>query len=380
MSQAEGSFQLDWVRLREIRMPFLRFFETSFGRVWDKEAVLIEVSSGGVSGWGECVAAEGPFFSYEDKQTAWHVLTEYLIPTVLGPRSLAAADAPDRMRRVRGHPMAKAALESALWDLEARRLGRPLWRHYGGTQPRIPCGVSIGIQDSPKILLERIRTELDAGYQRIKIKIKPGWDTEIVEQVRNHFPDIPLMVDANAAYTLEDAAHLRELDRFDLMMIEQPLHHEDILGHARLQREIGTAVCLDESVRHCADLELALEVGACRILNLKPGRVGGPSETLRLHRICQDRGVGLWCGGMLETGIGRAHNIALATLDHFRIPGDVSASSRYFERDTIVPAVEVTDGWITPSEEPGIGYEPDLEWIDHLTVRGLQIRREEVRA
>lgn len=379
MPERHAGFAVDWVRLREIRMPFLRFFETSFGRTFDKEAVVVEVSSQGVSGWGECVAAEGPFFSSEDTETSWHVLTRYLVPQVLSGGLVTGAKTPDRLRRIRGHPMAKAALESAIWDLEARLLGLPLWRCYGGSQSKIPCGVSIGIQDEPAILLDRIQAELDAGYQRIKIKIKPGWDLQVVELVRHRFPDIPLMVDANAAYDPRDAPRLKELDRFDLMMIEQPLHFEDLLQHARLQREIRTPVCLDESIRHCADLELALELGACRILNLKPGRVGGPSESIRLHQLARDRGIGLWCGGMLETGIGRAHNVALSTLDHFRIPGDVSASCRYFQRDTVIPPVEVSDGWIIPREATGIGYEPDLEWIERITVRSTQLNSEEGR-
>lgn len=379
MPRQELKFQVEWVRLREVRMPFLRFFETSFGRTWEKEAVLVEAFAEGVSGWGECVAAEGPFFSYEDKETSWHVLTRFLIPELVAGGPLNAAEVPVRLRRVRGHPMAKAALECAVWDLEARLRGVPLWSLYGGSRRKIPCGVSIGIQDDPAALLERIEAELAAGYQRIKIKIRPGWDVEIVDRVRHRFPEVPLMVDANAAYSLQDLPRLRELDRFHLMMIEQPLAYDDLLHHARLQRELATPVCLDESIRHREDLELALELGACRILNLKPGRVGGPTETFRLHDLAREAGIGLWCGGMLETGIGRAHNVALSTLEHFRLPGDVSASSRYFQRDTIVPAVEVRDGWIDPPDAPGLGYEPDREWIDRITVRTECLKREGVK-
>ncbi len=379
MPRHDLKFHLDWVRLREIRMPFLRFFETSFGRTWEKEAVLVEVCAEGICGWGECVAGEGPFFSYEDKDTAWHVLTRYLVPLIISGGPLSAVEVPERLRRIRGHPMAKAALECAVWDLEARLRGVPLWSLYGGRRRRIPCGVSIGIQDEPAALLERIEAELAAGYQRIKIKIRPGWDLAIVELVRRRFPDVPLMVDANAAYTLPDLPRLKELDRFHLMMIEQPLAHDDLLQHARLQQELETPLCLDESIRHRGDLELALELGACRILNLKPGRVGGPSETFRLHDLARERGIGLWCGGMLETGIGRAHNVALSTLEHFQLPGDVSASNRYFHRDTIVPPVEVRDGWIDPPESPGLGFEPDRDWIDRITVRSVCLNREGVK-
>ena len=274
--------------------------------------------------------------------------------------------------------MAKAALEAALWDLQARSLGMPLWKLLGGTRKRIPCGVSIGIQDDLSALFERIEAELEAGYLRIKIKVAPGWDVEIVEQVRERFGDIPLMVDANSAYGPEDFPLLQQLDGFDLLMIEQPLHHEDLLLHSRLQAGLRTPVCLDESIRHCPDVELALELKACRVINLKPGRVGGATESRALHDLTQREGIPLWCGGMLETGIGRAHNVALSTLANFRLPGDVSASSRYFSRDVIDPPVEVDRGWITPPMRPGIGYQPDLDWIEAITSRRLVLRREKM--
>lgn len=374
----DAVFVVDRVVLREVRLPFLRFFETSFGRVHEKEAVLVEVEAGGLSGWGECAAAEGPFFSYEDKETAWSVLSRFLVPWILDGEPVTASGFGHRVRRVRGHPMAKAALEAALWDLQARSLGMPLWKLLGGTRKRIPCGVSIGIQDDLSALFERIEAELEAGYLRIKIKVAPGWDVEIVEQVRERFGDIPLMVDANSAYGPEDFPLLQQLDGFDLLMIEQPLHHEDLLLHSRLQAGLRTPVCLDESIRHCRDVELALELKACRVINLKPGRVGGATESRALHDLTQREGIPLWCGGMLETGIGRAHNVALSTLANFRLPGDVSASSRYFSRDVIDPPVEVDRGWITPPMRPGIGYQPDLDWIEAITSRRLVLRREKM--
>ncbi|MFB3068851.1 MAG: o-succinylbenzoate synthase, partial [Acidobacteriota bacterium] len=266
--------------------------------------------------------------------------------------------------------MAKGCVEAALWDLQAQDLHLPLWKLLGGTREKIACGVSIGIQTSPAALLEKIEQELQDGYQRIKIKVKPGWDVDIVRQVREHFPEIPLMVDANGAYSLEDADHLRQFDDFDLLMIEQPLSYDDLLDHSKLQAQIETAICLDESIRHARDAAHACEVQACKIMNIKMGRLGGPSEARRVHDLCQEQGIPVWCGGMLETGIGRAHNIALSTLENFSLPGDVSAGKRYYKRDTVVPPVEVTaDGFIIPPQASGLGYEPDRPWIDELTVR-----------
>jgi len=274
------------------------------------------------------------------------------------------------MKPVRGHRMAKAAIENACWDLEARRLGVPLWRHLGGTHDEISCGVSIGIQDSPEILLEKIRKEVEAGYQRIKIKIKPGWDLAIVERVRHEFPSIRLMCDANSAYTLADVKLFKELDTLDLMMIEQPLAHDDIFDHAKLQRQIETAICLDESIHSAEDARHAIELGSCKIINVKLGRVGGHTEARRVERVARENDVAVWCGGMLESGVGRAHNIAMSTLSGFTLPGDVSASSRYWEQDIIEPAVTVSkQGTISVSEEPGIGFQVDVRRIEMLTAR-----------
>ncbi len=271
---------------------------------------------------------------------------------------------------MRGHRMAKAAIETACWDLEARQAGIPLWRHLGGLQAEIPCGVSIGIQDSPAALMAKIERELAAGYQRIKIKIKPGWDLNIVEQVRQRFGDIRLMGDANSAYSLADASLFQTLDQFKLMMIEQPLAHDDIFDHAELQRQIGTPVCLDESIHSAEDAKHSIQLGSCRIINVKLGRVGGHAEAKRVEKVSRESQIPVWCGGMLESGIGRAHNIAMATLSGFTLPGDVSASSRYWEEDIIEPAVTVTPrGTIIPPQRPGIGYDVKIQRVDRLTVR-----------
>ena len=359
------------VELREIRLRLIHFFETSFGRTTERRILLVRaVDESGAEGWGECTAGEGPFYSEEWVESAWSVIETYLAPMTLGHFVESAADVFNLMKSVRGNRMAKAAIETACWDLEAHALGVPLWEHLGGEREEIPCGVSIGIQDSPEALLEKIGRELAAGYQRIKIKIKPGWDSSIVAQVRARFPEIPLMVDANSAYTLSDAPLFRSLDRHGLMMVEQPLAYDDMVDHARLQEQVETAVCLDESVRSGDDARKAIEMGACRIINVKLGRVGGHAEARRVERVCRERGIPVWCGGMLEAGVGRAHNIAMATLEGFTLPGDVSASARYWEEDIIEPEVTVTErGTIVAPRTPGIGYEIKRARVDSLTVR-----------
>ncbi|HEX8844236.1 MAG TPA: o-succinylbenzoate synthase [Pyrinomonadaceae bacterium] len=359
------------IELREIRLPLVHFFETSFGRTTERRIVLVRVrDQDGAEGWGECTVGEGPFYCEEWTESAWSTLKTYLAPMVLGREVESAAHIFSLMKAVRGNRMAKAALETACWDLEAKRAGVPLWKHLGGAQREIPCGVSIGIQDTPEALLEKIERELAAGYQRIKIKIKPGWDVNILEKVRARFPDIQLMGDANSAYQLRDAPLFRAMDEFNLMMIEQPLAYDDMLDHAELQRELRTPICLDESVRTPADADHALDLKACRIINVKLGRVGGHAEARQVECICRERNVPVWCGGMLESGIGRAHNIAMATLAGFTLPGDVSASSRYWEEDVIDPPVTVTPrGTIVAPDAPGIGFEIKEGRIDSLTVR-----------
>jgi O-succinylbenzoate synthase len=359
------------VELREIRLPLIHFFETSFGRTTERRIVLVRViDKDGAEGWGECTAGEGPFYSDEWSETAWATLEQFLAPMVLGKPVESADQILWLMKAVRGHRMAKAALETACWDLEAKKAGRPLWKHLGGVRTEIDCGVSIGIQNTPEALLEKIETELAAGYQRIKIKIKPGWDVNIVEQVRRHFPDIRLMADANSAYTLSDVTLFRALDQFDLMMIEQPLAHNDIFDHAELQKQITTPICLDESIRMREDAQHAIALASCRIVNLKLGRVGGHSQAKAVERVCRENQIPVWCGGMLESGIGRAHNIAMATLEGFSLPGDVSASARYWEEDIIDPPVTVTArGTIVAPQKPGLGFDINRARIDSLTIR-----------
>jgi O-succinylbenzoate synthase len=362
---------IESIELREIRLPLIHFFETSFGRTTERRIVLARViDSDGAEGWGECTAGEGPFYSYEWTETAWTTLTEFLAPMVIGKKIESAAHAFASMKRLRGHRMAKATLETACWDLEAKRAAVPLWKHLGGVRSELACGVSIGIQDTPEMLLEKIRKEVDAGYQRIKIKIKPGWDLKIIERVRKEFPDIRLMGDANSAYKLADVSLFKQLDQFNLMMLEQPLAHDDIFDHATLQRQIQTPVCLDESIQSPEDAAHAISLGSCKIINVKLGRVGGHSEAKRVEALTCDNKIPIWCGGMLESGIGRAHNIAMSTLANFTLPGDVSASARYWEEDIIDPPVTVSPrGTITPPDSPGIGFAVNLPRIEALTVR-----------
>ncbi|HJT29267.1 MAG TPA: o-succinylbenzoate synthase [Pyrinomonadaceae bacterium] len=364
------------IELREIRLPLVHFFETSFGRTTERRIVLARVTDeNGAEGWGECTAGEGPFYSNEWTETAWATLVEFLAPMVLRKEVESAAHVFKLMKPVRGHRMAKATLETACWDLEAKNAGVPLWKHLGGTRSEIACGVSIGIQDSPDALIEKIRKEVDAGYQRIKIKIKPGWDLGIVERVRKEFPNIRLMGDANSAYKLSDVSLFQKLDQFNLMMFEQPLAHDDIFDHAVLQRQIQTPVCLDESICSAEDACHAIQLESCRIINIKLGRVGGHAEAKRVEQVARDNEIPVWCGGMLESGIGRAHNIAMSTLAGFTLPGDVSASARYWEEDIIEPAVTVSErGTIKVPEAPGIGFNVNVPRIEALTVRKETIK------
>jgi O-succinylbenzoate synthase len=367
--------KIEAITLRELRMPLKHFFETSFGRTEERRVLLITADCEGVEGWGECVAGEGPFFSDEWVETAWAAIREFLAPSLIGRNVAQAKESAVLMSRVRGHNMAKAALENALWDAEANSTKQPLWKLLCGTRREIDCGVSIGIQDSHEELLEKIETELAAGYQRIKVKVKPGWDLEVLAKIRKRWPQILLSCDANSAYRPSDLAHLKKFDEFGLLMIEQPLWHDDIFHHAKLQRELKTALCLDESIHHARDAEMAIELKACRIINIKVGRVGGLSEVVAVHDICQRNQIPVWCGGMLETGIGRAHNIALSTLPNFKLPGDVSASQRYWVEDITDPEIEVTPrGTILVGNSAGTGYVPKKNLIEKLTVRKEVLR------
>lgn len=357
-----------------LRLPLVRFFETSFGRSYDRTFVLVRVDADGQSGYGECVADQTPFYSPETTETSWHVLSRFLVPRVLGADFAHPRDVYPALSDIRGHQMAKAALEMAAWDLHARLDGVPLWRTLGGTGQAIASGVSIGIQDSLDDLADRIERELAAGYRRIKIKVKPGWDLEAVRMVRARFGPIPLMVDANAAYTPADTARLRELDAFDLMMIEQPLDEDDIRDHAALQAQLRTPICLDESIKSVRVAEEAIALRACRIINIKPGRMGGFRESIALHDLCAAHGLPVWHGGMLESGIGRAHNIHLSTLPNFTLPGDVAASRRYYVPDLIDPPIEVrSDGTIPVPDGPGIGVTIVPERVEQATERVLTL-------
>ncbi len=368
--------KIEAITLRELKIPLVHFFETSFGRIYTRRIFLVTVHSDGLEGWGECVAGEDPFYSEEYIDGAWDVTKRYLGPALLGKRLQSGRDVPEPLARVREHRMAKAALENAVWDAEAQEKAIPLSKLLGGTRREIACGVSIGIQDSPEQLLQKIETELAAGYQRIKVKVKPGWDVAVLEKIRARWPDILLSCDANSAYTLADTEHLKSFDRFKLLMIEQPLWSDDFYFHARLQRQLQTALCLDEAIRSARDAEAALELGACRIVNIKVGRAGGFSEAIAVHDVAQRFGIPVWCGGMLESGVGRSHNVALSTLPNFKLPGDVSASKRYWKEDVIEPEVEVSpQGTIDIGDKPGRGFELRRDLIEQLTVRKEVVKR-----
>jgi O-succinylbenzoate synthase len=371
--------RIDRLELFLCRLPLVHFFETSFGRTYDRTFVLARMEGEGHEGWGEAVAEAHPYYSGETTETVWHIVTEFLAPLVVGrefghPREVFAA-----MRRVRTHNMAKALLEMTAWDLYARTRGQSLSSVLGGTRARIASGVSIGIQDSFDQLLDKVAKERAAGYQRIKIKIKPGWDVEAVDRIRQKFGNIPLMVDANAAYALEDGAHLARLDPYRLMMIEQPLEYDDVMDHVALQQAIKTPICLDESIHTVRIARDAIAAGACRIINIKPGRVGGHQQSVELHDLCAAHDIPVWHGGMLESGIGRAHNIHLASLPNFRLPGDIAASKRYYVPDLIEPAIEVAeDGTIQVPTGPGIGVNVLRDRVEKATERHLVVDAREV--
>jgi o-succinylbenzoate synthase len=362
--------RIERVTLREVRMPLVMRFETSFGTTTERRILLVEVKADGVTGWGECVADEKPYYSPENIDTAWIITRDFLWPDIRGKEFCGAKDIWPMLGHTRGHNMAKAALESAVWDAEAKQKNIPLWKLLGGTRQEIGSGVSIGIQPTLDQLSATVEKELAAGYQRIKIKIKPGQDVKSVEVLRKRWPNIRLMADANSAYTLDDVPLLKQLDEFGLMMIEQPLGWDDIYSHVKLQKQLETPICLDECIHEYEHAVAAIETGACKIINMKMGRVGGHTAMRKIHDLCQRSGIPMWCGGMLETGIGRAQNIALSTLENFTLPGDVSASKRYWKEDLVEPEIEVTPkGTIKVPSGPGIGFEPILERINKVTVR-----------
>lgn len=364
--------RVDSLDLRHVRLP-LRFpFETSFGRVEHHDAVLVRIVLDGVEGWGECPTGAAPRYSAETVATVLHVARDFLAPLLRAAPIDGYFDVPRRFAPVRGHPMAKAGIEMAVADAFGRAAGLPLSRLYGGTRREIPTGVSLGIEPSIEALASRVDEFAGFGYQRVKVKIKPGWDLKVIEELRRRFPRLPLSVDANAAYSLTDPGHVRTLETLDgagLMMIEQPLAETDLVDHAALQRRLATPLCLDESIPDDAACAAAVALGSCRIVNIKQARVGGPTAAQAIHDRCAAAGIPVWCGGLLETGIGRAHNIALATLPNFSLPGDISGSDRYFAEDLIDPPVAVRpDGTIAAPTAPGLGHTVRLDRIDRATV------------
>ena len=362
--------KIERAELIELPLRLREYFEISSGGRQDRRIVLLALHGEGLTGWGECVAAEDPGYSYETTETAWHVLTDFILPEVVGREAADPEDVLAPVSWIRGHRMAKAAVEMAAWDLAARMDGVSLSEKLGGVREAVPVGVSVGLQKSDELLHEKVEAYLEEGYARVKIKIKPGRDVEMLAGLRERFPDADFMADANSAYRLGDAARLAELDALDLMMIEQPLAHDDFREHARLQERIRTPVCLDESIKSVEGTRLALELEACRIINIKPGRVGGHASSRRIHDVMGRHDLPVWCGGMLESGVGRAHNVALASLPGFTLPGDISASRRYWERDIVSPEFEVeADGTMKVPTGPGLGVELDLDRIESLTVR-----------
>jgi len=364
------------VELRLVGLPLVRPFRTSFGEMTEKACVIARVETDDAVGWGECVAGAEPDFSEEWNEGAWLVLRDLLVPALLEVDTVRAEDVERVFAFVRGHPMAKATLVNAVLDAELRALGRSLAAHLGAERERVECGVSVGIATSIPALLEQVAGYLEEGYRRIKLKIEPGTDVERVAAVREAHPDILLSVDANAAYTLSDAEVFRALDAFGLLMVEQPLHHQDLVQHAALQRQIATDVCLDESIRSAADAKAAIGLGACRIVNIKQGRVGGVPEARRVHDVTAGLGVPVWCGGMLETGIGRATNLALAAMPNFRLPGDTSSSRRYFPDDLTQPFELAPDGTMAVPTGPGIGAAPRPDRLEACTLRLERFQKE----
>lgn len=366
--------KIEQITLYHLRMPLRSPFETSFGRAYERECILLEVRSEGLTGYGECVADRSPGYAYETTGTAWHILRDFLIPAVLGQDIAGPEDFQRRVAAVRGHPMAKAGLELALWDLQGKREGRSLRELLGGERTRVEVGVSVGIQPSPEELVKVVAGYLDQGYGRIKIKIKPGRDVADTQAVRRAFPDIRLQVDANSAYTLETATALYPLDDLNLLLIEQPLAEDDLWDHSWLQAQFKTPICLDESIHSPRHARQALEMGACRVINIKQGRVGGLTNAVTIHDLCRERGVPVWCGGMLETGVGRAANLALASLPGFTLPGDISATDRYYEQDiTRERFVLNPDSTIDVPDGPGLGVSIDPTALERFTLVKLRL-------
>lgn len=378
--EATPLIKVEGVEIRLVRLSLIEPFETSFGKIDSRLIFLLCLNAGGLRGWGEVVASEKPLYSYETVGTAFHVIKDFLAPALLDEPITGLHDIVKRFSHFRGHNMAKAGVELAFMDLLAQVNKKSLATLIGGERRRIAVGVSLGIQPTISQLLKRVERYVNLGYQRIKLKIKPGWDIDVVDEVRRVYPNILLSVDANSAYTLADVDHLRKLDDFDLLMIEQPLQSDDIVDHAELQKLLKTSLCLDESIVGRRQAKAALDLESCRIINIKIGRVGGYSEALAIHDLCAARNIPVWCGGMLESGIGRAHNIALASLAGFTLPGDISASSRYFERDLISPEVTVdSDGTVAVPDAAGLGFEVQLPFIESRTEKRVYLSRDSLK-
>ncbi|WP_453991288.1 o-succinylbenzoate synthase [Bacillus nitroreducens] len=351
--------------LRYMRMRLLHPFKTSVGTLTDKDFILVEVKSkSGISGWAETVSDAIPIYHEETVKSNWHLLEDILIPKLMQTEIKHPDDVSKTFKELRGNYNAKAALDGAIWDLYAKEQGISLAKAIGGVKDKIEVGVSVGIQKSEKELLQKIDGFVTKGYKRIKVKIMPGWDMNILKAIRQEFPEIPLMADANCAYTINDISYLKQLDDFDLMMVEQPFAYDDLIDHARLQKELKTPICLDESIHTVEDVRKAIEVNSGKIINLKIGRVGGITESLKIHKLCVENKIPMWCGGMLEAGVGRAHNIAITSLANFTLPGDTAPSSHYWKQDIITPQVTMKDGYIEVPTEPGIGFEPNRELIE----------------
>ncbi len=366
--------RVEQIDLMVVRLPLVRPFRTSSSLKDHIAHILVRVRTDREEGWGECASPSDPYYCPETTETCWHILKDFLGPLVLGKEWNNLDELTALYRLVKGNNFAKAGLEMACWDALSRSEGLPLASMLGRTRSRIASGVSLGIEKEPHALMNLIDQYLDEGYRRIKLKIAPGHDVNVVRSVRERYPEIPLQVDANSAYTLNDIETLRKLDDFDLLLIEQPLEHDDIIDHARLQSELKTPICLDESIHSAEDARKAIDIGACRVINIKVSRVGGLREAKRVHDVCQERGVPVWCGGMHEFGIGRAANVAIASLPGFELPGDVSGSDKYYHFDLVVPPIRAQNGLVTVPEGPGIGHEPILERISEHTLRSLSLK------
>jgi O-succinylbenzoate synthase len=362
------SFQIEEIIVRLVRLPLIEPFRVSFGVIKERDQLVVEMRGGGISGWGEAAVLPFPFYNHETLGTALHILKDFAIPLFFKECPSSPQETNRVFKKIVGHHIARSGVEMAYWDWIAKSKNTPLYKLLGGTRSEIPVGISVPMFNDTEVLLDRIASFLEKGYQKIKIKIGPGEDIKLVQKIVERFGKIPLMVDANSAYTLADVELFKELDRFDLMMIEQPLRHDDIFEHSKLQSQIRNPICLDESVEHADDAISAIEIGACKVINIKPGRVGGLTESIAIHDYSAKHGVGVWCGGMLETGVGRSINMAVATLPNYKYPGDIGESSRYYHEDIVEPEINLSGkGTMKLLDKPGIGFEVSLARLKKFT-------------